>query len=460
MMIESKKILPCSFRDPAGFLFQHQGDLYRQINPAFVQEYQHLMQCGLYHTLCQEKLIIPHQQIDDKFDHTQNYLVIKPEKIAFVSYPYEWCFSQLKDAALLTLRIQKIALDYGMILKDASAYNVQFHQGQPIFIDTLSFTPYQEGTPWQGYQQFCQHFLAPLMLMRYRDIRLNQLLKIYIDGIPLDLASALLPFYTKFKLWPALHIHLHAKMQKKYQSSATAPKKHQKFNVKILKRMNESLLRIVNNLKWPIEKNSPWFDYYTDNNNYSADAMNEKEKIIGKWLQNIEPTMVWDLGANRGRFSRLAAQYCQQVMAFDIDTSCVESFYLDLRKDSSPILPLTLDLTNPSPSLGWSHHERQSLMERGPTDTILALGLIHHLAIGHNVPLAKLARFFSCLTNTLIIEFIPKEDSQIQKLLLLREDIFDNYTQTHFETSFSKDFHIIERIPIAHSQRMLYLFEI
>jgi len=452
-MLNDKKILTSSFRDPAGFLFEVNGEIYRHIHPAYFNHYDHLMESGLYAALQQRRWLIPHDQSENRDHHPG--IVIKPERVPFISYPYEWCFSQLKAAALLTLNIQRLALDFGMSLKDASCYNVQFHQGKAIFIDTLSFEKYQEGQPWQAYRQFCQHFLAPLMLMCYRDVRLNQLLKIYIDGIPLDLTSNLLPTFTKIKMASMLHIHLHAKLQKKYQQATAIETKNKKLSLQSLKHLIDSMINTINQLSWKVQKDSEWYDYYTANNNYSDESLNEKEQVIQRWVENLKPAMLWDLGANTGRFSSLVAKHCQQIVAFDIDTSCVESFYLYPQK-SPKILPLVLDLTNPSPGLGWEHQERHSLMDRGPVDTILALGLIHHLAIVNNVPLSKIAKFFSNLTTHLIIEFIPKEDSQVQKLLTTREDIFPHYTTTDFQQEFSPYFEIMDSYPIPKSQRILY----
>src|SRR3989339_306220 len=206
-----------SFRDPSGFLFCREGSIFRQINLVYKEEYEFLMESGLYKDLADSDLLIPHEEtdIDGPAPHTL-YKVIKPEKIPFISYPYEWCFSQLKDAALATLAIQKRALNFGMTLKDCSAYNVQFKNGKPIFIDTLSFKKYNEGQPWKGYRQFCQHFLAPLALMSYRDLRLNKLNRAYIDGIPLDLTSSLLPLSTYLNFSLLTHIHLHARSQNRY----------------------------------------------------------------------------------------------------------------------------------------------------------------------------------------------------------------------------------------------------
>ena len=213
----NKQVLPSSFRDPSGYLFYLDGSLYRQINHNYKENYDHLMNSGLYDSLVNANLLIPHKEVDILESKTNEYYkIIKPEPIPFISYPYEWCFSQLKDAALTTLMIQKKSLEFGMSLKDCSAYNIQFRKGIPIFIDTLSFEKYVEGKPWIAYKQFSQHFFAPLVLQYYRDVRLNQLFRIYIDGAPLDLVSSMLPFYTWLKFSMLSHIHLHSKSQKHF----------------------------------------------------------------------------------------------------------------------------------------------------------------------------------------------------------------------------------------------------
>ena len=209
-------ILPGSFRDPSGFLFRRGGTLYRQVNRVYREDYDLLLSSGLYDELAEAGLLVRHVTADiEPFIPDRSYLVIKPEEVGFISYPYEWCFSQLRDAALATLEIQKKAIDRGMSLKDASAYNIQFVRGRPTLIDTLSFEKYPEGRPWVAYSQFCRHFLAPLYLMSRKDVRLSSLLRVNIDGIPLDLASGLLPFRTRFRLPALLHIHLHARSEKK-----------------------------------------------------------------------------------------------------------------------------------------------------------------------------------------------------------------------------------------------------
>ncbi|MFZ3171884.1 MAG: hypothetical protein WA118_07890 [Carboxydocellales bacterium] len=387
----------------------------------------------------------------------QAYKIIKPEVIPFISYPYEWCFSQLKQAALATLQIQKLAMNYGMTLKDSSAYNIQFREGKPILIDTLSFEKYQEGQPWVAYRQFCQHFLAPLTLMSYTDIRLSQLFRIYIDGIPLDLASKLLPPKTYLKFSLLSHIHIHATTQKKYEDKA--------INISYRKLSRTGLLAIVDSLESAVNKlkwqpfGTEWGEYY-DNNNYSLEAFADKKRLVKEFLEHVKPSSAWDFGANTGLFSRLAAERHIPTISFDIDPAAVEKNYLTTMKDGEVnILPLLLDLTNPSPGIGWKNKERSPLIQRGPTDMVFALALIHHLAISNNLPLSYIAEFFSKLCKFLVIEFVPKSDSQIQRLLATREDIFTEYHQEAFERKFKKYFTIYKSTKILESERTLYLMQ-
>lgn len=452
--------LEASFRDPSGFLYRREGILYRQVNLAYREQYKQLMQSGLYDDLVQANLLIAHQEIEvEPAEAALVYKVLKPQEVQFISYPYEWCFSQLKDAALTMLEIEKRALKFGMTLKDSSAYNIQFQRGHPLLIDTLSFNIYHEGKPWDAYRQFCQHFLAPLSLMALRDVRLSQLLRIYIDGIPLDLASKLLPrrSYLNFSLLS--HIHLHAAAQRRYAGKAIAQEAGGRTMSKVaFLALLDNLKTGVCSLRWnPI--GTTWGDYYEDTN-YTQLGMEHKKQLIGEFLDEIQPKTLWDLGANLGLFSRVASSKGIKTMAFDVDMGAVEQNYLAcLEKQETNLLPLLLDLTNPSPAIGWQNQERMSFAERTPADAVMALALIHHLAITNNHPLAHLAEFFNRLGKWLIIEFVPKTDSQVRRLLVSREDIFPDYTVETFESVFAKRFTILRSAMIRDSHRRIYLME-
>ena len=457
--MENQKILPSSFRDPSGFLFHHDDILYRQVNSSYKEEFDHLIDSGLYDKLVEQNLLISHHEVENSIisSDTNIYKIIQPKKLNFISYPYEWCFSEFKQAALTTLEIQKISLEYGMTLKDASAYNIQFINGKAIFIDTLSFEKYTEGQIWTPYKQFCQHFLAPLALMSHTDIRLNQLLRVYVDGIPLDLTSKLLGKGTRFSFSLLSHIHMHAKSQKHYEDKPVTAKQ-KKLGKNSFVGLIESLNSGVKKLNWKPE-GTEWAEYYSETN-YSDVSFTEKKKFIGDTLEKIKPTIVWDLGANTGIFSRISSEKGIDTISSDIDPAAVEKNFLNVTsKNESNILPLILDLTNPSPGLGWDNKERSSFLERGPVDLVFALALIHHLAISNNLPFYKIVQFFKKICRNLIIEFVPKNDSQVMKLLATRDDIFNEYTMEKFEDEFQKSFSIEEKIKLEDSERFLYIMK-
>lgn len=416
------------------------------------------MKSGLYSDLVEMGLLVPHDEVELRLENHNNYYkVIKPEPIPFVSYPYEWSFTQYKNAALATLTIQKKCLEYDMSLKDCSAYNIQFNGCRPVFIDTLSFQKYNDGEPWIAYKQFCQHFFAPLILMKYCDIRFNQLLRVHIDGIPLDLVSAVIPKHTYFNFSVLSHIHLHAKSQN-YFAGKTVSKNKRKMTRNALLGVIDNLESSIKKLEWKSVA-TEWGDYYEDTN-YSEEGFNQKKNIVNVFLDKIRPEKLWDLGGNTGVFSRVASDKGIYTVSFDSDAMAVEKNYLKgFNNNEKNILPLQLDLTNPSPGIGWQHKERFSLLERGPVHTALALALIHHLAISNNLPLGMIADFFHDICKYLIIEFVDKEDSQIQRLLATREDIFHNYSQENFEKEFNKYFHIKDSFKIKNTERTLYLMK-
>jgi hypothetical protein len=457
--------LAASFRDPSGFLFSSGGVLYRQVNRAYEQEYTRLMESGLYEKLVKAGLLIPHVEVEQADPERRRraaeseavFKIIQPERVPFISYPYEWSFGQLKSAALATLSIHKRALKLGMSLKDASAYNIQFVCGKAMLIDTLSFEIYKEGEPWVAYRQFCQHFLALLALMALKDVRLSQLLRVYIDGVPLDLASELLPSKTRFNFGLLTHIHLHAGAQKKY-SGEEVRSRSGSMSKQAMTGLVESLEATIQKLDWT-PRGTEWGNYY-DLTNYSDAAFEHKKQLVDKWTKRLQPAMVWDLGANNGVFSRVVSSAGPYVVSFDIDPAAVEQNYRQVKNDKTEnLLPLLLDLTNPTPAIGWANRERDSFGARGPADMVLALALIHHLAISNNVPLPQLADFFAETGKWLVIEFVPKPDSQVQKLLVSRKDIFPNYTREGFESAFKARFTIHETVEIHESERVLYLME-
>jgi ribosomal protein L11 methylase PrmA len=455
-----------SFRDPSGFIFCHAGAIYRQVNAPFGDRFQSFLKSGLYTELVESRLLVAHQEVDLRLpDAPPAHAVLLPEQIPFISYPYEWSFSQLKAAAVLTLDVQDRAIARGQVLRDASAYNVQFVGTRPVFIDTLSFGPLVAGQPWAAYRQFCQHFLAPLALMALVDPRLGELTRTHIDGVPLPLAAALLPLSSKLKPGLLMHLHLHGRSEAKAKterapSSADRQRTQGAMGRTALLGLVDSLRRTVSGLE--ARSADTLWSTYGSHLNYTPAAQEGKRAAVARMLSDIKSVgrldMVWDLGANTGEYSRIAADAGARVIGFDGDHMVTDAHFRSARdRQDERVLPLVQDLANPSPALGWDHRERKSFAERGPADAVLALALTHHLAIGGNVPLPSVAAFFRRVCRHLIVEFVPKEDLQVQRMLAAREDIFDSYTLEHFERAFSEQFRIVRAEPIPGTVRTLYL---
>ena len=451
---------PGSFRDPSGFVYERDGQVLRQVNHSFATQWDDLVASGLLGALHDQGLLVRHEaaSIESAAAPDLAHAVIRPEKIGFISYPYEWSFGMLRDAALLTLRAQALAFEQGFTLRDATAYNVQFHRAKPILIDTLSFERAEDGAPWIAYRQFCEHFLAPLALMAQRDVRLGLMLRDFIDGIPLDLAARLLPGRTRFNLGLGPHIHAHAGAQARFADRGTeAAAATKKTSVSPLKQraLIDSLQRTIAKLEWT-PAGTEWADY-AENTSYGDDATAVKDDLVRRFVDAAGGEVVWDVGANTGRFSRIAADLGRRVVAWDVDPAATERHYRLIRRDGGEaVLPLILDLANPSPGLGWAGEERRSLAERSNADVVLALALVHHLAIGRNVPLDRIAAYFAALAPGLVIEFVPKEDSMVRKLLATREDVFADYTLDGFRAAFRQQFEIADEAPVTGTTRVLF----
>lgn len=453
------RIEASSFRDNSGFIFYEKGEIFRAISSFYKDNYEHLIKSGLYNHLTEKNLLIPHTDAVPGSSNPDTFKIIKPEEINFVSYPYEWSFSQLKDAALTTLHIHKIALKHGMVLKDSSAYNIQFYKGKAILIDTLSFEIYKENEPWVAYSQFCKNFLAPLALAAFCDQKLTQLLKNFIDGIPLDTAKYILRKKAFVRPGIFIHIFLHSYFQNKYSNESKNVSVNKKWmNKNSQLSLIESLGSIVKGLNLKSEKTN-WSSYYSDQH-HSKNYLDEKKKLVAEYLDKAKPGNIWDIGANDGEFSKIAAEKSNLVIAFDSDHNCIDNFYKYVKdKNAENILPLIMDFTNPSSSIGWANSERKSLTERANADLVMALAIIHHLCISNNVPIGYVSEFFSRLCNWLIIEFVPKSDPLVKKLLLNRKDIFINYTTEAFEREFQKYFTVVECRKIPGSERIIYLMK-
>lgn len=445
-----------SFRDPSGYLFWRNGKIFRCVLGKYEKQFAAARDSGLFDQCIADGLLLPFTTSDVPAPDPC-LTVLEPRQLSFVSYPYEWSFEQLKDAALATLDIHLAALEKGMLLKDASAYNIQFVDGRPTLIDHLSFDLVSDHGAWPAYGQFCRHFLAPLALMSYVDLGAARMLQLYIDGIPLDLASHLLPRKTKWKLGLGTHLHIHARLTAKHAGARTSTKT-KALSARHLSALAQSLRSTVKNLE-PAAKPTEWGAYYSDTN-YTAEAFEAKHVLVREMVAALRPKSLWDIGGNDGHFSRTLVDLAGRIVCLDIDPAAVGSNYRACREQGiKNVLPLVQDVCNPSPGIGFANTERMSLLERDRPDLVIALALIHHIAISNNVPFQDFARVLAGLAPHLVIEFVGKEDSQVQRLLVNRQDIFDTYTEDAFAKAFTAHFDVIERKPIPGTRRVLYLFK-
>ncbi len=444
---------PASYRDPSGFIFKKNNVVYRQINTSYADHYEQLVSGGLYKNLTEKKWLLEHDEVEGSTDNGV-YKIIKPRQLDFINYPYEWCFSQFKEAALLTLRIQRLSMATGMSLKDATPFNIIFEGSKPIFIDTLSFEKYDPTKPWVAYRQFCETFLAPLLLAAWHHPDLTRLMIAYPDGIPLNICASLLPFSSRLKTLSSLHIHLQAGIKGTNNKQSARPPA---FSADKLNRIIDHLINGISALQMNT-KLSVWSDYYT-NTILKDNYLQEKEILVSQFTDNIDIASAIDLGSNTGQFALMLNNKGHRVIALDIDPLCIERLYRHSAENQYNITSLVCDLVNPAPAIGWDNAERSSLLQRLNADLVLALALVHHLCIGRNLPFYKLAETISRMGTFLIIEFVPKNDEKVQQLLSHREDIFAAYDEEHFRDAFKKYFDILATEHIGNSGRSLFLMK-
>jgi hypothetical protein len=447
---------PASFRDPAGFVFSHNGNIYRQVNQLYANQYELLKSSGLYDLLVKEQQLIAHTELNENITGTPGwYKTLLPQQLPFVSWPWEWSFSQWKDAALLTLDLVKQSVAHGMIIKDATPFNIQFVNGTPVFIDTLSFSVYDSASPWIAYRQFIECFLGPLLLARYVAPGMLAMFQLYPDGVPVRQIAKLLPLRARFNGTVFLHIILPGLLS---GDQPGAGKKPAPFTQQKLLHIISNLHGFIGSLRLPPVV-TQWNNYY-ESTILSGAYAEEKMAIVKQWLQQSGAATVLDAGTNTGLFALAAAAAGKYTIAVDADGDCIDTLYTTCRHQHiQNLLPLRLDITNPSPAIGWDNKERADFFSRVQVDCVMALALVHHLAIGKNIPLEHLAACFYRFAPSLIIEFVPKADPRVQLLLSNREDIFTTYTETGFLQAFGERFTVEQRIAIKGTERVLFLMK-
>ncbi len=447
---------PSSFRDPSGFIFRHEGRYYRQVNRSYAADYDLLMNSGLYEALTAKQMLIPHRDVNQPVaDPANAYKTLEPEQVPFITYPYEWCYGQFRDAALLTLNVQRTAMQHGMVIKDATPFNIQFHKGRPVFIDTLSFEKYDETKPWVAYRQFCNLFLFPLYLEYYLKTDIQKIMIAYPEGIPVDITSKLLPLKSSLSLGVWLHVYL----QNTVTRNSRTNRDTEKFSRKKLLQLISHLEGTIQNLNGRAAK-SEWSDYY-ETSIIGKDYLAAKEQIFREFLQHFTASTALDLGANDGYFSKIMLEAGMNVVAADSDSRSISKLYKNVKNNAyANLLPVVVDTANPTPAIGFRNRERASFHERVKTELVAALAVVHHLVIGRNISLRALANYLGEITERwLIVEWVPREDEKVQQMLASRKDVFGDYTLTIFEESFAEYFNIVKSEKAGTTPRIIYLME-
>ena len=457
---------PGSFRDPASGVLLGHNRVYRFFTSEHVADFEALVETGLLDSLVANGAVIETKPLGIE-EAPEPYhavpgvgLVVEHPRIPFISYVYEWPFEMLRAAAIRSLEILQLALEKNLILKDATPYNVQFMGTNPLLIDVGSFERYHEGTPWIGYTQFCRTFLNPLLLQSITGVPFQMWMRSSLEGIDPTHLSSLLPLRHKLRKSVFIDVVLQAWLSRRFASrNSKAPSLGERPIPKgVITGLVNRLKKSVTGLKRRGKAHSPWLDY-EERCHYEADALQDKDRFVDAALARAKPEVVWDLGCNVGRYSIMAARHASYVVAMDSDEATVGALYERVRDQHTNILPLTVDLMNPSPSQGWAQEERRGLGERGTAQFALCLALVHHLAISGNVPLQRIVEWLSTITDAGVVEFVPKSDPMVQTLLRTRQDVYSGYTEAAFEEALREHFQITDVARLPNSGRILYLFD-
>ena len=456
-MIEPSSI---SYRDTAARVVKKETGHCRYIFHEYKAEYDHLMQSGLYQELTQKGLLIEHQEIEIDIDSPKVYKLLFPFQIPFQSYPFEWSYTQWRKAILAHLKINHIALKYGMILKDATPYNFYLTGGGAVMFDTSSFMFFKENDKWVGYIQFCEEFLSPVALMHYNGAEWSKLTMANLRGIPLSFVSKQLPLKSWFNLTTLLHIHLHSKYSRNNQSKEIEDKKKKGFTSEKIKSLQKMIFKTISNWAEPFQYTNHWADYY-ENDIESLEYLKDKESIIRKWLEIIRPKSVLDLGANTGKFSFIAAEYAERVIGLEGDEKCVDVIEDQISIINDNIYTLVGNIAKPSPKIGLMNGLTDSIFKRCNSELVLGLALVHHLYISNRLNFDQITLIFAMFSNRyLIVEFIPNTDNKMQMLIKDNNIKLEKYTESDFIKSTELHFSVIYSKQLENSSRIIYLLKI
>jgi len=456
MIIEPNNI---SYRDTAARVVKKETGYYRYIFHEYKAEYDHLMESGLYQELTQKELLIEHQEIEIDTDDPKVYKLLHPTQIPFQSYPFEWSYTQWRKAILAYLRINHIALKFGMILKDATPYNFYLIGGKAVMFDTSSFMFFNENDTWIAYRQFCVEFLSPVALMNYNGAEWSKLTMANLRGMPIIFVSKQLPLKSWFNLTTLLHIHLHSKYSGYKQFENQERKKNKGFSLEKIKSLQKMIFSTISKWEKPHQFANHWSTYY-ENDIESQEYLKDKEATIRKWLEEIKPKSVLDLGANTGKFSFIAAEYAERIISLEEDEKCVEEIEEKMSLNNSNIFTVIGNLVEPSPKIGFLNGETESIYKRGYSEMVLGLALVHHLHFSNRLSFEQISLIFDSFSNKyLIVEFIPINDNKVQ--ILIKGGPFNlmDYNEDYFVKVLSSWFINKETISLKDSGRRLFLLE-
>ena len=456
MIIEPNNI---SYRDTAARVVKKESGYYRYIFHEYKAEYDHLIQSGLYEELTQKDLLIEHQELELDTDEPKVYKLLLPTQIPFQSYPFEWSYTQWRKAILAYLRINHIALKYGMILKDATPYNFYLIGGKAVMFDTSSFMFFNENDSWITYRQFCEEFLSPVALMRFNGGGWSKLTIANLRGMPLIFVSKQLPIKSWFNLTTLLHIHLHSKYWGNNESKEIENKKNKGFTLEKIKSLQKMIFNTISTWNKSHQNTNHWSAYY-ENDIESQEYLKDKEATIRKWLEKIKPKSVLDLGANTGKFSFIAAEYAERVISIEGDENCVNKIEEKISIKNRNVFTLLGNIAEPSPTIGFLNSGTESIYKRGSSDVVLGLALVHHLHISNRLSFEQISLIFASFTNVyLIVEFIPIDDNKVQILIKGKSINLMNYNEDHFIKALSRWFLIKEVISLKEIERSLFLLK-
>ncbi len=451
-----------SFRDPDTRVLHYNGAVFRCLSARALEDWQRLVETDFHARFMADRRLIPTRFVTDMESlpplAPRWVAVLEHEPVPVVSYPYEWSFGMLKDAALLQLDVTRAALDEEMTLKDATAFNVQWCGARPTFIDVGSFTTYVAGDPWAGYRQFCETFLYPLLLQAYRNVPFHPWLRGSLEGIAPEQCLALLSGRHLLRRGVLAHVYLQAKAQARYEDTPGDVRQELHaagFGAALIKHNIDRLRRTVEGLRWEPGR-STWSEYQREHSYDDAD-LQRKAGFVERILAVRRWPLVWDLGCNTGSYSRLAAKHADYVLALDADHVVVERLYRAL-DDGGPanVLPLVADVANPSPGLGWRGRERLPLGDRGAPALILCLALVHHLVIGRNIPLDDFVDWLAHFGAEVILEFVGRDDPMVDRLLRNRRGREIDYSEAAVSAALGRSFGAVSSETLASGTRTLY----